>query len=283
MRNETVLQEKWTDYPIIAIDTETSGQYPLKDDICEIAAVKSIGGKVIETFQTLVKPRETMSEFIIGIHGITNDMVKDAPHVSEVLPDFLDFIKEGVVVGHHSPFDLGFLSYDLEKYGLPIPTDPAMCSSLISRNTINDTPNHKLQTLIKHLGIDGGQAHRALDDAKACLDLTFHCLKKKKVQTFNDVFSIQGSPLWWNYFSVRGRTLQSQMWKTVVEAIENNKNLEIIYNGGSFKGKKRKVQPWSVVLNPTGDFLVALDLEKDGEKEAKRFYFKRLNEAEVIY
>jgi DNA polymerase-3 subunit epsilon len=282
MRNEAVLQEKWTDYPIIAIDTETSGQYPLRDDICEIAAVKSVAGKVVETYQTLVKPRGKMSDFIIGIHGITNDMVKDAPLIVDVLPDFLKFINEGIVVGHHSPFDLGFLSYDIEKYDFAIPKDPALCSSLISRNTITDTPNHKLQTLVKLLGIDGGQAHRALDDAKACLDLTFHCFEKKDVKTFTDAFAIQGSPLWWNYFSVRGRTLQSQMWKTVVEAIEKKKNLEIIYNGGSFKGKKRSVIPHSVVLNPTGDFLVAQDAEvKDAE--IKRFYFKRLNEAEIIY
>ena len=116
MRNETVLQKKWTEYPIIAVDTETSGQYPIQDDICEIAAVKSIGGKVIETYQTLVKPRGKMTDFIIGIHGITNEMVVDAPSISQVLPDFMKFIKEGIVVGHHSPFDLGFLTYELEKY-----------------------------------------------------------------------------------------------------------------------------------------------------------------------
>lgn len=282
MRNETVLQKKWTDYPIIAVDTETSGQYPICDDICELAAVKSINGQVVDTYQTLVKPREKMSDFIISIHGITNEMVKDAPKIDEVLPDFLSFIKEGVVVGHHSPFDLGFLAYDIEKYGFDIPVDPVMCSSLISRNTIMDTPNHKLQTLIKHLGIDGGQAHRALDDAKACLDLAFHCINKKEAKTFNDIFAVQGSPLWWNYFSVRGRTLQSQMWARVVEAIENGKDLEIIYNGGSFKGKKRKVKPYSVVLNPTGDFLVASDVESGPEAETKRFYFKRLAEAEII-
>lgn len=281
MRNETVLQKKWTEYPIIAVDTETSGQYPIQDDICEIAAVKSIGGKIVDTYQTLVKPREKMSDFIIGIHGITNEMVKDAPKITEVLPGFLDFIQEGVVVGHHSPFDLGFLSYELEKQSLPLPVDPVLCSSLISRNTITGTPNHKLQTLIQYLGIDGGQAHRALDDAKACLELTFHCINKKQTETFQDLFNVQGSPLWWNYFSVRGRTLQNQLWKTVVEAIEKNKNLEIIYNGGSFKGKKRQVKPLSVVLNPTGDFLVAKDVESE-EPESKRFYFKRLNEAEII-
>ncbi len=280
MKDQTVLQKKWTDFPIIAIDTETSGQYPIQDDLCELAAVKSINGKVVDTYQTLVKPRETMSDFIIGIHGITNEMVADAPKIEEVLPDFANFVEEGVIVGHHSPFDLGFLVYDMERLGMKLPNHPAFCSSLISRNAIIGPPNHKLQTLVKYLDLDGGQAHRALDDASACLQLLFRCFQKKSVETFEDAFKLQGSPLWWQDFSINGKMLQSQQWTKVIEAIENKKGLEIIYAGGSMKGKKREVKPLSVVCSPTGDFMVAVDpAEPD---QSKRFYFKRLLEAEVL-
>lgn len=280
MKDQSVLQKKWTEFPIIAIDTETSGQYPMQDDLCEIAAVKSLGGKVIDTYQTLVKPRHKMSDFIIGIHGITNEMVAQAPHISEVLPDFLKFVEEGVIVGHHSPFDLGFLVYDLEKYNLPLPVHPALCSSLISRNAILDSPNHKLQTLVKFLGLDGGQAHRALDDSKACLQLLMKCFERAKVKTFEDAFKLQGSPLWWSDFSIQGKVLGSQTWGKVIEAIETQKKLEIIYAGGSKKGLKREVRPVSVVCSPTGDFMVAFDPEEPDQ--SKRFYFKRLQEAEVL-
>lgn len=280
MKDQTVLQEKWTDFPIIAIDTETSGQYPIQDDICEIAAVKSVGGKVVETYQTLVKPRALMSDFVIGIHGITNEMVKEAPNIKDVLPDFAKFVEDGVIVGHHSPFDLGFLVYDFEKQGLAIPSHPALCSSLISRNAIQGPLNHKLQTLVKYLKIDGGQAHRALDDAQACLQLLFKCFERKSVKTFEEAFRLQGSPLWWQDFSVRGKMLKSQQWVKVIEAIESAKNLEIIYSGGSFKGQKREVRPVSVVCSPTGDFMVAFDPSEPDQ--SKRFYFKRLQEAEVL-
>ena len=215
MKDQTVLSKKWSEFPIIAIDTETSGQYPIQDDLCELAAVKSVAGQVVDTYQVLVKPREKMSDFIIGIHGITNEMVKDAPPIHEVLPDFIKFIEDGVIVGHHSPFDLGFLVYDMEKLKIPIPSQPAMCSSLISRNSIVGPPNHKLQTLVKYLDLDGGQAHRALDDASACLQLLFKCFEKKKVATFEDAFRLQGSPLWWQDFSMYGKTLQSQQWAQV--------------------------------------------------------------------
>lgn len=280
MKDQTVLQKKWTDHPIIAIDTETSGQYPMQDDLCEIAAVKSLGGKVIETYQTLVNPNVVMSDFIIGIHGITNEMVKSAPQIAEVLPDFMDFIGDGVIVGHHSPFDLGFLVYDLEKLGITPPHQPALCSSLISRNSITGTPNHKLQTLVKHLKLDGGQAHRALDDSVACLQLLLKCFEKKKVETFEDAFKLQGSPLWWQDFSLRGKALGSQQWGKVIEAIENKKNLEIIYQGGSQKGKLRQVRPISIVCSPTGDFMVAFDPAEP--EQSKRFYLKKLDEAEVL-
>jgi DNA polymerase-3 subunit epsilon len=280
MKDQTVLPKKWTEFPIIAIDTETSGQYPIQDDLCELAAVKSLGGKIIDTKQVLVKPKEKMSDFVIGIHGITNEMVKEAPPIEEVLEDFIDFISEGVIVGHHSPFDLGFLVYDMEKLGIPLPKYPAFCSSLISRNAITGTPNHKLQTLVKYLKLDGGQAHRALDDANACLQLLFQCFEKKSVETFEDAFKLQGSPLWWQDFSLKGKALQSQQWGKVIEAVETGKSLEIIYAGGSKKGKKREVKPLSVVCSPTGDFMVALDPEEP--EKSKRFYFKKLDEAEVI-
>jgi DNA polymerase-3 subunit epsilon len=280
MKNQDVIAKKWTDFPIIAIDTETSGQYPIQDDLCELAAVKSIAGQVVDTYQTLVKPRGIMSDFIIGIHGITNEMVAKAPPIQEVLPKFMNFVADGVIVGHHSPFDLGFLVYDIEKQNLPIPSQPALCSSLISRNAIVGPANHKLQTLVKYLGLDGGQAHRALDDAKACLQLLFKCFEKKGVETFADAFRLQGSPLWWQDFSIYGKTLQSQQWAKVIQAIENKKNLEIIYSGGSMKGKKRVVQPVSVVCSPTGDFMVAKDPNDPGP--TKRFYFKKLEEAEVL-
>ncbi|MCB0377123.1 MAG: 3'-5' exonuclease [Bdellovibrionales bacterium] len=278
MKDQSVMPVNWMDHPIVAIDTETSGQYPFRDDLCEIAAVKTVGGQVVDTYQSLVKPRHKMSDFIISIHGITNEMVKEAPKIDEVLQDFISFIGDGVCVGHHSPFDLGFLSYDLEKQKISLPDAPVFCSSLVSRNVIKGTANHKLQTLVEHLGIDGGQAHRALDDAKACAEVLFHCLRDKEVNTFEEAFSLQGSPLWWQDFSIAGKMLQSQVWKTLVEAIESGKDLEIIYNGGSQKGKKRQVKPISVVITPSGDFLVA----SDGGEEPKRFYMQKLMEAEML-
>jgi DNA polymerase III subunit epsilon len=280
MKDQSVLSLPWRSHPVVSIDTETSGQYPIQDDLCELAAIKSLDGKVIDTYQTLVKPRAKMSDFVIGIHGITNEMVVDAPTIDQVLPDFMKFIGEGVIVGHHSPFDLGFLVYDLEKMGLKTPNQPAICSSMLARKAIVGPENHKLQTLVKFLNLQGGTAHRALDDANACLELFFECARRKSLSTFADIFNLQGQALWWQDYSLKSKILASQTWQKVIEATEKKKQLEIIYQGGSQKGKKRVILPLSVVCNPTGDFLVAEDPDEPGK--TKRFYFKRLNEAEII-
>ena len=139
---------------IIAFDTETSGQYPLQAEVCEIAAVKWSQGKVIDTFSSLVKVSEPMGEKVIGIPGITNEMLKDAPKMVDILPSFREFIDDGYLVAHHSPFDLGFMAIEFEKYNLSLPERPAFCSSLLSQKIFPNSPNHKLQTLIKYLKIE---------------------------------------------------------------------------------------------------------------------------------
>src|SRR5579872_1673573 len=91
----------WRDYSYVAFDTETSGKFPLVAEIVEIAAVKWLGGKVIETFQTLVKPEKPMGEAVIKIHHITNEMVVGAPKIDQVIPKFDAFIKDCILIAHH--------------------------------------------------------------------------------------------------------------------------------------------------------------------------------------
>ena len=119
-----------------------------------------------------------MSAEVISIHNISNEMVAKAPPVSQVIQEIHHFMSEGVPVAHHSPFDMGFLSIEFERAGLPALTTPVLCSSLLSRRAFPQCPNHKLQTLIQYFKLNGGQAHRALDDARACLQLSIKCFEK---------------------------------------------------------------------------------------------------------
>ncbi len=171
-------QEPWSKSTFISFDTETSGAYPLEGEICEIAAVKWESGEIVGEFQSLVKVSKPMSDFIIGIHGITNEMMETAPLMKDVIGGFHEFVQGSVMMAHHAPFDLGFVSLEFEKHNLRLPEISAICTSLLSRKVFPNFANHRLQTLIPLLGIEQGTAHRALDDSKACLQVGLRCMEK---------------------------------------------------------------------------------------------------------
>ncbi len=267
----------WTEYPLIGFDTETSGAYPVGNDIVEFGAVKWFQGKEVDRLQILIKPREPMGDFVIGIHGITNEMVENAPPIKDVIGKIHDFFKNGIGIAHHAPFDMGFISFEFERHGFPLPSTPVFCTSLLSRKLIHGTENHKLQTLVKHLGIDGGSAHRATDDANACLQLGLKCLGLLNNYSIQKVQELQGKKIEWAYYSLAFQ--QSMAAQVIREALLKKKNVEIIYEKGSKSGKLRPIQPLGIVRNPDGDYIAAICLL---DHQKKRFYLQHLKEAAIL-
>ncbi len=262
----------------IGFDTETTGKYPIESEICEIAAVKYRDGKVIDEFQSLIKPRRRMGDEVIKIHGITNEMVQDAPPLKEVLPLFRQFVQDGYMVAHHAPFDLGFITAGFEECQISLPTLPVICSSRLSRNIITDSENHKLQTLIPHLGIPQGAAHRALDDAKACLQVALHCFQKAELKTLEDVFKNQDGELHWKDYSVEELKFKSKSLRLLIEAMSLRTRVRMTYKSGSKPGSARLIEPIGLVRSPDGDFFIAYD----DSPIAKRFYLNKLGEVEKV-
>lgn len=267
------------EYTYVAFDTETSGAYPIGFDVVEFGAVKWHKGQEIGRLQFLLKPRELMSDFIIGIHGITNDMVAEAPLMNEKVQEIREFFKGAVVMAHHAPFDLGFMALEFEKALLSLPSEPALCTSLLSRKWIHGVENHRLQTLVKHLAIDGGQAHRAYDDAKACLHVGLACFDKMPAgTTLAQAIKSQMKPLWWKDYSLIAGA--NSDIKNLIEAIEKKKRVDLVYEGGSNKGEVRQVEPIGIVRNPDGDYLMATCMR---EKTNKRYYLTRVKDVVVVY
>jgi DNA polymerase-3 subunit epsilon len=267
----------WRDLTLIAFDTETSGKYPLSAEICEIAAVKWRGGEIVETFETLIKPSRPMGAEVIAIHGITNEMVESAPAITERIGDFHRFISGAVVVAHHSPFDLGFVAHEFEKAKLPLPAEPALCSSLLSRKLFPESHNHRLQTLIQFFKLPQGTAHRALDDTKACLDVALRCLEKAG-DLLQRAFDAQGGAITWQRFSMRDIAAREAV-RVLMDAIRDQRRVSMVYLSGSSPGSARIVQPEGLVRSLDGDFLVAYD-EKD--QRSKRFFVDKISEASVV-
>ena len=102
----------------VVFDLETTGLSKESDEITEIGAVKIVNGDIKERFSTFVNPGKPLSHEITKLTGITDDMLKDAPTVETVLPQFLEFCgKDSVLVAHNAAFDTGFIREKAEKLG----------------------------------------------------------------------------------------------------------------------------------------------------------------------
>jgi len=271
----------WSQGTFVAFDTETSGAYPVGDEVCEVAAVKWKNGQVIDQYQTLVQVTKPMSDFIIGIHGITNEMLVGAPPMDKIIYEFRDFIEGAMLVAHHAPFDMGFMSYEFEKHNIMPPQEPVFCSSLLSIEIFPEFENHKLQTLIDLFGVKKGTAHRALDDSKGCLEVFLNCAQKLGAEaSLKDLYKAQGSVLRWNRFSIRDLE-RDPVLSPILKAIKNNQEVDIVYGSGTVPGQNRRIRPLGVVRNLDGDFLVT-ENEPGAKYKMKRYYLKRVTKSSLV-
>lgn len=154
------------------VDLETTGGAET-DAITEFGAVKVKGGEIVGRFQTLVNPKGAIPPLIAVLTGITNTMVADAPPLRQVLPAFLSFAENTVIVAHNAPFDTGFLRRGCEALGYPYPRWPVLDTAALARAILlrDEVPNCRLATLAHHFHSPTAPNHRALTDAEATVDV----------------------------------------------------------------------------------------------------------------
>jgi len=150
----------------VALDIETTGLDPVKNKIIELAAIRVEDGVVTEKFSELVNPREWISGFITELTGITNDMLRTARTVEQVLPEFLDFVGDSVILGQNVKFDIGFIEEDCRVlFGSHFSND-YLDTLRISRLLFKEYRHHRLCDQIERFGIGESVEHRALADAE---------------------------------------------------------------------------------------------------------------------
>lgn len=149
----------------VVFDLETTGVDVIKDDIIEISAVKVLGGKVADTFSTLVNPGRSIPYYATQVNGITDEMVEDAPDIREALADFLAFAGDAVLVGHNiQSFDLNFVSNAAEGlFGKTVEND-YIDTLHMARSCLPELSHHKLVDVASYFHISAEGAHRALND-----------------------------------------------------------------------------------------------------------------------
>jgi len=152
---------------VIVFDFETTGMSPaFGDRPIEVGAVRIEQDMIVDRFQELMHPGCTISWFIESLTGISNEMVAEAPPCEEVMARFADWIGDTPLVAHNAGFDRKFLDAELTRIGRER-TNAMACTVLAARRLYPEAPNHKLATMVRHLGIfTDGTFHRALADAE---------------------------------------------------------------------------------------------------------------------
>ncbi len=178
------LGRKLIDTTFVVIDLETTGGAPhLGAAITEIGAVKIKAGEVIQEFNTFVNPEHPVPLYITELTGINDLMLAGAPTTYEVFPSLIEFLgdhQSTVLVAQNAPFDLSFLKYAASISKFPWPNFPVLDTAIIARKVLSrdEVPNCRLGTLAEFFGTSTTPNHRALDDARATVDV-FHGLLER--------------------------------------------------------------------------------------------------------
>lgn len=171
-----------TDMPIadatyVVFDIETTGLSVINNKIIELAGVKMRDGKVIDKFETFINPHEKIPYHISQLTHITDDMVAGAPELADMLPKFIDFVGDAVLVAHNARFDMGFIQEACKRQGLPPLPNPVLDTLELARLQYPALKNHRLNTLAEKFKVALDNHHRAVDDSAALGHVLFHMLK----------------------------------------------------------------------------------------------------------
>ena len=149
---------------IITFDVETTGLHPVTDRVIELAAIRWSGGQPVDTFSSLVNPRQPIPEEASAIHGIRDADVSTAPEIAPVLELFRKFMGKTPLAAHNAGFDIGFLTMECARSRMVWPDTKVLDTLPLARFAFPELPSHRLDRLSVALRLGTVQHHRALAD-----------------------------------------------------------------------------------------------------------------------
>ncbi len=165
----------------VVFDIETTGFSPVTNRIIEIGAVKISAGEITDHYSTFVNPQVPIPFEIEKLTGIRDDMVIDAPTIETILPQFLDFCKDTVLVAHNANFDMSFIMENASRLGIE-QQFTYVDTVGIARILLPNQAKHTLDAVAKTLGISLENHHRAVDDAQATAEIFVKMIPMLKEQ-----------------------------------------------------------------------------------------------------
>ena len=172
------------------LDIETTGLSFMTEKITEFGAIKIKNGQEVDRFSCFVNPEKQIPQEVVEITHITDEMVKDAETIDKVMPKFLDFIGDSILVAHNASFDIGFIKYNAEKLGYKL--DNTYIDTLaLAKELFPEYKKYKLGIIAENLKIKVENAHRALDDVITLVQVFNIMLDKIKENNIKNIDGIE--------------------------------------------------------------------------------------------
>ncbi len=205
----------------VVFDIETTGLSAQTCKITEIGAVKIRNGAVIDRYNTFVNPECPIPEEITQLTSITNEMVADARTIREVLPEFLEFVGDRLLIAHNADFDIGFIRVAAKLQEIPF-TNAYLDTVALSRYLNPDLKSHKLNLLAEHYKLGDFHHHRACDDAEMLAMIFFGMVKQLAEMDVNSFAALQ------NEMSEKADPLQLRPYHQII-LVKNQAGLKNLY------------------------------------------------------
>lgn len=263
---------------ICAFDLEMTGLSPLFDKIIEIAAVKLLPDRTVETYHSLVNPLISIPEHTIEYHGLTNEDLREMPSLKKPLKDFVDFYGNTPLLAHNAKFDACFIIRGIHEYNFPISLSDIFDSCRFARHLFkkheNPPKNFSLGELAIYFNIEFSH-HVALDDAFASLKIFANSLFELKKQNLEKSLKDLSYLFKLNSFKKPESYILPRKLSILKDVVPTQTEIEIIYKGSSTKSDFRPVKPISLMPLPNGLVLYALCINSNMNKY---FLLKKIKE-----
>ncbi len=259
------------DLDFVAFDVETTGLSPVANRLVELSGVRFKKDKdEFDTFSTLINPEVPIPREVSDIHGITDDMVRDAPTFKEAVTSFVDWSgPDAVMMAHNAPFDVEFLRVNLARAGRPCPQNFVVDTLTISREFLRDSKNHQLKTVVEHLDLPKGEYHRALSDSVHVKEVFRSLSNKFQLNKWSDLLDYGFvSSFHYDRFAESSMNSLPQETLLIVESIkdliERSGSMKMEYQG-QYKSV-RTVQPTALIHSRGNFYLTAFCRRAQAER-----------------
>ncbi|MFQ6016391.1 MAG: exonuclease domain-containing protein, partial [Anaerolineae bacterium] len=236
------------------LDMETTGLYPhFGDRVCEVALLRCRGRHELARFQSLVNPRRPVSPGAYAVNRIDDEMVRDAPLFEEVVDQVLALLEGAVIVAHNAPFDLGFLTNELQIARWP-PIENLVVDTLALARRYYSFPSNSLDNVAYYLGLMRHNAHRAMGDVettKQVFESFLHDFRRQGVETLADLLRLQGGSV---PFPIPAEV---PLPPDIDEALHSGRRLRLRYVSAQGHETRRIVEPLQVTAYGDYQYLVA--------------------------